>query len=1194
MAYIWMEEFTQTPNMTKKLILSEEKRPPQNTVVMEFHISRKVRDLYQFEESLFSLSGNVIFPNFRAARVFTQKINEKKDLAQFPEQAVSPGQINAMGLIDEILHYVVGLYRNEMNSRVMGEALNRLYQGLGKNTIDQALRKFLDDFPPVAVYRNEIGLDRYLDGETDGVPHRQVALEEMIMLWLANRNPAFSSFLEFFDDASLKTGTPYPEIIETLRVFFNSQPFYGPDHQSLIEMLRSPAVAVPDSLQGQIEYIRERWGLLLGKYAHRLLSSLDLIKEEQVAEERKRTHWERAPAQVYDFSRMESEPERFSPDLDWMPRVVLMAKNVYVWLDQLSRKYQRPLHRLDQIPDDDLDTLARWGFSGLWLIGLWERSTASKQIKQRMGNPEAVASAYSLYDYRIAADLGGEEAFQNLRDRAWQRGIRLSSDMVPNHVGIDSRWVIEHPDWFISLDYSPFPVYCFNGQDLSRQGEVGIYLEDHYYDRSDAAVVFKRVDRRNGTEKYIYHGNDGTRMPWNDTAQLNYLMPEVREAVIQTILHVARKCPIIRFDAAMTLTKKHYQRLWFPEPGTGGAIPSRADYGMTKGQFNQFMPEEFWRQVVDRVAQEAPDTLLLAEAFWLLEGYFVRTLGMHRVYNSAFMNMLKDEENAKYRSVMKNTLEFNPEVLKRFVNFMSNPDEETAVFQFGKEDKYFGVCAMMVTLPGLPMFSHGQIEGFSEKYGMEYRYAKWDEQPDLSLIQRHEREIFPLMKRRHLFADVRNFLLYDFFAPEGHVNENVFAYSNRSGDERALVVYNNKYEQAKGWIHSSVAYTVKPGESDDRVLVQKTLGEALGLTADRAYFCVFRDHIHDLEYIRNSREISEKGLYVDLNAFQYQVFIDFREVRDNPWGQYSKVSAFLNGLGVPDLEETWREILLQPLHQAFKDLFNSHLLNRVRKACVSGPGETPDRLLMDEVEQKTVHFFREAQKQAGRPGNESPLVEGLMEKLATILQLPIVARPSSLSAPDKVKASLTYLRKHLSNLPVVWGTVLGWLFVHALGKLAGSNNISEQSLIWIDEWKLERLLISALIDSGAEDGSARRSVQLIRLLTRHQNWFEPERTGQNRAFEVLNSLLKDDEILKFIQVNEHDGILWFNKEAFEEGLFWLMLVAVVEISSDPLYSPARVAKEIEECFEVIQKCQEAENKSDYQIEKLLTSIDLIS
>jgi hypothetical protein len=266
--------------------------------------------------------------------------------------------------------------------------------------------------------------------------------------------------------------------------------------------------------------------------------------------------------------------------------------------------------------------------------------------------------------------------------------------------------------------------------------------------------------------------------------------------VIQTILHVARKFPIIRFDAAMTLTKRHYQRLWFPEPGTGGAIrrePSMAD----GGEFNRLMPEEFWRQVVDRVAEEASETLL-AEAFWLLEGYFVRTLGMHRVYNSAFMNMLKDEENSKYRSVIKNTLEFNPEVLKRFVNFMSNPDEETALFQFGKGDKYFGVCTMMVTMPGLPMFGHGQIEGFAEKYGMEYRYAKWDERPDWDFMGRHEREIFPLMKRRHLFAQVQNFLLYDFFAPEGYVNEDVFAYSNRSGDEQALVIYHNKFGSARG------------------------------------------------------------------------------------------------------------------------------------------------------------------------------------------------------------------------------------------------------------------------------------------------------------------------------------------------------------------------------------------------------------
>ena len=96
---------------------------------------------------------------------------------------------------------------------------------------------------------------------------------------------------------------------------------------------------------------------------------------------------------------------------------------------------------------------------------------------------------------------------------------------------------------------------------------------------------------------------------------------------------------------------------------------------------------------------------------------------MHRVYNSAFMHMLRDEDNAKYRRVLKDTLEFDPEILKRYVNFMNNPDEKTAVEQFGKGDKYFGVATLLATLPGLPMFGHGQFEGFAEKYGMEFRRA---------------------------------------------------------------------------------------------------------------------------------------------------------------------------------------------------------------------------------------------------------------------------------------------------------------------------------------------------------------------------------------------------------------------------------------------------------------------------------------
>ena len=1152
-------------------------------MITEFHISRKARNLYHFDESFFTSSGNVIFPNFRAVRLFAQRINERKDLIRFPEQAIQPGQLNAMGLIDEILHYIIALYRNEKNPQTMAQALEWLYEKIGKIGVDEALLTFAHHFPSVALYRGEIELESYLEGDTEGVPNRQIILEEMLMLWLANKNPAFSPFIELFNHASLEQETSYNHIIQQLYSFFTTQPFFGPDQQNLIDMLRSPAIAVPHSLSGQLEYIRDRWGALLGRYLSLLLSSLDLIKEEEVAQMRRMALWEKTLTPVYEFTGMEGEPERFSPDLEWMPRLVLLAKNIYVWLHQLSRKYQRSIYRLDQIPDEELDRLADWGFTGLWLIGLWERSLASKRIKELMGNPDAVASAYSLFDYQIAGDLGGEEAFQNLKDRAWSRGIRLASDMVPNHVGIDSKWVIEHPDWFISSEESPFPAYRFSGPDLSWHGEVGIYLEDHYFDKSDAAVVFKRVDRRFGGERYIYHGNDGTRMPWNDTAQLNFLKEEVREAVIQTILHVAKKFPIIRFDAAMTLTKRHYQRLWFPEPGTGGAIPSRSEYGMTKAEFHRHMPEEFWRQVVDRVAQELPDTLLLAEAFWLLEGYFVRTLGMHRVYNSAFMNMLKDEENANYRSVMKNTLEFNPEVLKRFVNFMSNPDEETAVAQFEKGDKYFGICTMMVTLPGLPMFAHGQIEGLTEKYGMEYRYAKLGENPDPHLIQRHEREIFPLMKRRHLFSDVKEFLLYDFFTPEGYVNEDVFAYSNRFGDERVLVIYHNKYASAHGWIRTSVAYSI--GEGETRQLIQRQLGEGLGLQDNPNTFCLFRDHVSGLQYIRNSKELCEKGLYVELGAYQYHVFLDFREVQDNQWHHYEQLNQLLSGKGVFDIQEALIEILLPPLHNAFRELVNADTFRHLKEARISKTNEPLDKNLVDEVEGKVINFLNQAKTLSGRREDEPSLAREIKQKLEAILYLPAITSRFQVFQPRGVRAVAEHLHQKLTDGTSSWETLFAWLLVHPIGKMVNLEGSSEQSRHWIMSWRLDHILVQALMDSGLDEKAAWKSVTLIQILIRYQRWFEEE-----TVYRVIENLLNDTEVQQFLGVNQYENILWFNKEAFEELLWWMMLTAAVEIGFDPLRPAKDVVKGLERCWSIIKTLDEAKRQSGYQLEKLLSAL----
>jgi glycosidase len=764
--------------------------------------------------------------------------------------------------------------------------------------------------------------------------------------------------------------------------------------------------------------------------------------------------------------------------------------------------------------------------------------------------------------------------------------------MVPNHMAIDSKWVVEHPDWFIALDHSPYPSYSFSGPNLSWDERVGIYLEDHYYSRTDAAVVFKRVDFWTGSEKYIYHGNDGTSMPWNDTAQLNYLKDEVREAAIQTILHVARKFSVIRFDAAMTLAKKHYQRLWFPEPGTGGAIPSRAEHGMTREAFNQAIPHEFWREVVDRVAEEAPDTLLLAEAFWLMEGYFVRTLGMHRVYNSAFMNMLRDEENANYRSVMKNTLEFDPRIMKRYVNFMNNPDERTAVDQFGKGDKYFGICTLMVTMPGLPMFGHGQVEGYSEKYGMEFRRAYWNEQPDPQLVGRHEREIFPLLHKRYLFAEVQNFLLYDFFTPEGHVNEDVFAYSNRAGDERTLVIYHNKFAETRGWVRSSVAYAVKTGE-DESTLVQQTLAEGLDLRDDGNTFTIFRDHVTGLEYIRNNRELVERGLYAELQAYTYHVFLDFRQVQDNEWHQYAQLAAYLDGRGVPNIDEALRELFLQPLHDRYRRLVNPATFRSLMESRVTEPGAELEQAL-DGIEQEFLSLLEEAKRVTQGSGDEAAIARDVRRKLEAGLRLPVLEDRHPLPGSPAYQRAVEELQQGLGDNPGTWGPLLAWLFTHELGRIVDEEDFEEISRSWIDEWLLGKIIAATLRELGAGEGDAWRAVTLVKLITSHRDWLDEEKTEetgetppQPRAYLVLRGWLQDGELQAFLGVNRYQGVLWFNQEAFEQLLWWMLLVAGVEVSADPALTDEEVAQAFLARYELLRRLRQAEEASGYRVERLL-------
>ena len=1053
---------------------------------------------------------------------------------------VHAGELNLYASLQKALRYLIDGVAHAAEDSVLVNAVESGGVDPSGEDLRSTAHRFVELFPPASVLQGEVEPEQWLAGSLSSPLRTHQLLREMLLLRLASVNPAIESFRELVDDRELASSSHYSNIIKAFDLALKDGPILAEKGCSLIEAIMAAIMAAPESIAGQVAYLRDQWRHLLPtELLHEVETALDIIQEEQ----RSRGGGEAGPAPVLEFSHaanMKGDDvapvgvnavfhgfdypayEAFSSDAGWMAHVVLMAKMVYVWLDQMSRSYGYPITRLDQVPDAELDRLAARGFSGLWLIGLWERSPASQRIKQICGNPEAIASAYSLYDYEVAADLGGWEALANLRERAGVRGIRLASDMVPNHTGIYSRWVIQHPDWFVQTDYPPFPTYQFTGEDLSHDSNVCLQIEDGYWNKSDAAVVFKHYERATGRTRYIYHGNDGTSIPWNDTAQLNYLIPELREAVIQTILHVARNFPIIRFDAAMTLAKKHYQRLWFPLRGLGGGIPSRAEHGMSKEEFDAVFPVEFWREVVDRVATEVPGTLLLAEAFWMMEGYFVRTLGMHRVYNSAFMNMLKAEENAKYRTTIKNVLVFNHEILKRFVNFMNNPDEKTAVAQFGSQGKYFGACVLMATMPGLPMFGHGQIEGFREKYGMEYKRAYWDEQVDEGLVRGHEMWIFPLLRRRWLFSGSENFVLYDFQAGSG-IDENVFVYSNRVGEHRALVLYNNCHAKTYGWISESVPF-LAAGEGEGGRLERISFADSMGSPHEDDCYLAFRDLTDGLEYLRSGRELQGRGLYVELKEYQFNVFMDFREIRDDQERSWRSLYTHLDGSGSVSLEEQRKQLQYAELNAAFRRVFD---LARDGEVVVSNKKllKAVDTFLRIAAAEKPEQKQAKVRASVGKGQRKLPVAKSCTIELFAQFQRLEDHKSSATAAilfQERVAARFSD--------PTAGSLLLAWLILR--------ETALDPVSIGLD------CTLRSYLQREGDPAFSGRAIELLSALLAW--WRSVGRDATSSTLKQMQGQFELEACQKFLLNHESDGVVWFNKERFEELAEWVTLLLLVE------------------------------------------------
>ncbi len=483
---------------------------------------------------------------------------------------------------------------------------------------------------------------------------------------------------------------------------------------------------------------------------------------------------------------------------------------------------------------------------------------------------------------------------------------------------------------------------------------------------------------------------------------------------------------------------------------------------------------------------------------------------------------------------------------------------------------------------------------------MEYKQARMREVPNEDLVARHQREIAPLLKKRWAFAESGNFVLYDFWNEHGAVDENVFAYSNVSGGERSLVLYNNVYGSTKGTVHVSAASMDKGSGT----LRQRALVDAMQLPGDPAAIVAYKDTTSGLEYLRRAGELIDNGFSVELRGYQYVVLQEWREMRSTAEQPWDRLCDALHGAGVYNLGEALSKLRLRPVHDALREMLNPEVIGELMAAAATAPGnpkaetaglengagtkstkkrakaEGDDPRLAKVVSRVETFFARAAEVRSKPLGGlaedaaEAHRGERLQSGLKSMLRLPGL-QSSSPVWPEAATSILPGKAEGELGL-ATWATLLTWAVLREMDGNGGRS--AEGGTQTFDDLQLRSALSEIFSGLGVVGNDAWRAAARVRVLL---GYGTAEVPGGTEAF------WKDGDVRWLASVNDSGGKTYLNKEAFDELLWWLEIPALLAVAEKDGGSAEAGAAEVKRRFAAASA---AAAKAGYEVEQYLAEV----
>jgi len=327
---------------------------------------------------------------------------------------------------------------------------------------------------------------------------------------------------------------------------------------------------------------------------------------------------------------------------------------------------------------------------------------------------------------------------------------------------------------------------------------------------------YVRLKQKTG-DLVLAYGRDPYFPGWPDALQLDYSNPATQEAMSRELEKIADQCDGVRCDMAMLILPEVFERTWGRKP------------------------EPFWPQAITRVRKQHPDFCFMAEVYWDLE-WTLQQQGFDYTYDKRLYDRLCEGHARPVREHLHAALDYQ----SKSARFLENHDEPRVAATFEPE-VHRAAAVVTYLIPGLRFFHQGQFEGRKKRISPHLVRAP-EEYPNEEVKAFYDQLLDILRKPTAKNGEWQSLACEP--AWDGNESWDSFiAHGWRGIDgERMLIVVN--YAP-----HSSQCYLKLPfSEIENRAVSLKDL---LGTAS----------------YTREGNALCQHGLYLDLPAWSYHVFV---------------------------------------------------------------------------------------------------------------------------------------------------------------------------------------------------------------------------------------------------------------------------------------------------------------------------------